>query len=110
MSTPLHKRMLAYDYEDAERAALMAKVWAPTPWMLNVHIGDYDSKTRHEIREWLRSSLGPQASPIHGAKGGWQFGSAAIFGWEWIGFATEDQMHLFMETFPGSFEVEEPPR
>lgn len=102
MSTSLHKRMLSFDYADKERSETMETVWAGTPWMLNVHTGSFSEGggDQRRMADWCRERYGDQAWPIHGRPGQWQFGSATVHGWGWIGFATEMQMREFMAAFP----------
>lgn len=104
VGTDLYRRMLAFDYSDAERAELMAKVWKGTPWMLDVYIGD-DERDR-TIKEWCRDEFGPEALPIHGRPGDWQTGHATVFGWGWMGFATEELMQRFLARWPTPEGVE----
>lgn len=104
MSTPLHKRTIAYDYGDADRGALMRKVWEPTPWMLDSFTGRCGEARERDILHWCYDTFGDQASPIHERAGVWQRGSATINGWTWFGFSTEQQMHLFATQWPAQAE------
>lgn len=97
--TDLFDRALAFDYGDAERAALMRKVWTPTPWMVDCFTDRTNSERDRSIREWCYDNLGDQAHPIHGREGRWQWGSATIHGWTWIGFASEAELALFLTAF-----------
>ena len=97
MATDLYRRMLTFDYGDEERQALMEKVWRGTPWMVNAFIGSISSERAESIRDWCRENFGDEAWPIHGKPGNWQFGSATIFGWEWIGFSEEAMLTSFMD-------------
>ena len=90
--TDLYRRRIASAANDDERGALMAEVWTPTPWMESVFTGYGDSERRREMREWCRERFGEEAFIIAGKPGAWQFGLATIYGWNWIGFATEAQM------------------
>jgi hypothetical protein len=96
----LYLRALAFNDDDPERKALMAKVWCGTPWMVDAYTGSHDSARRHELMEWCREQFGPEAWPIHGHAGQWHSGCATVDGWTWMGFATEDQMHRFVERWP----------
>lgn len=102
--TSLYTRMCAFDHGDAERNALMAHVWSSTPWMLNTKTGSMADPEGivawQRIRAWCENNIGDEAFPIHGRDGQWQFGGATVFGWTWVGFATEDQMRRFMAAFP----------
>lgn len=106
MSTPLHQRMLAYWIDDPERLELNTRVWAGTPWMLDVETGSPDSDRRFHMATWCREHIGPEAWPIHGKPGNWYTAGATVDGWTWIGFATEALMREFMAAFPD--HVKEP--
>jgi hypothetical protein len=100
MSTPLYERILAFNYEDTDRAELMRKVWIGTPWVIDSYTGNYDEGRKRDMLHWCYETFGQQASPIHDRPGTWQQGSATIYGWTWFGFATKSQMHLFVERWP----------
>jgi hypothetical protein len=91
MATDIYHRAMAYDYGDDERAALMRKVWEPTPWIIEVYVGQhpYEGPRERQILEWCRDDFGDESSPIHGRAGRWHPGNATIYGWKWFGFATE---------------------
>jgi hypothetical protein len=110
MSTDLHKQMVAFNYGDGERCALMEKVWRDTPWMVDVYSGGYsnDRNREHAILTWCYKQFGDQSSPIHDRPGTWQRGSATINGWTWFGFATEAQMLAFVEHWPMPEGIETP--
>lgn len=98
--TELYERTIAFDYGDVERSDLMKKVWSVTPWMVDCYTGNINSDTEREMREWLYSNVGDQAFPIHGRPGNWQFGSATIHGWTWVGFSSKELLEKFLEAFP----------
>jgi len=100
IGTPLYHQMLVADYGDGDRAALMADVWRPTPFMIDVQTGGVNSDQFLAIIHWCRDHWGAPCSVIHSIEGAWQRGSATIFGWEWYGFATPEQMDQFIEAFP----------
>jgi hypothetical protein len=100
MATNLHRRTLAFDYGNDERATTMRKVWDPTPWMIDVYTGSEDGLREFQIMRWCYDELGEQSSPIHGQTGRWHRGNATIYGWTWFGFATEADMQLFQATWP----------
>lgn len=98
MSTPLHQRMLTFDYgPEPERVELMRKVWAGHPWIVDTYTGGYsnDRDREHEILTWCYENFGEQASPIHDKPGAWYRGSATVNGWTWMGFTTEADMLKF---------------
>lgn len=99
MATPLYERMLAFNYEDDERAALMRKIWSGFPWIVDAYTGGYsnDRDREYEIQRWCDAEIGEQASPIHDRPGSWYRGLATINGWTWMGFASEADMNRFME-------------
>jgi hypothetical protein len=102
MATDLYHRMLAFNYEDAERADLMRKVWSEHTWMVDAYTGGYstDRSREHSILTWCYENVGEQASPIHGRSGAWYRGSATIDGWTWMGFTNEADMLRFIERWP----------
>lgn len=99
IGSDLYLSMLAFDYADQERADLMHYVWSVTPWIIDCYTGSINDERMREMRGWLRENMGPQAFPIHGKAGDWQYGSATIQGWTWVGFATEEQLSRFVERF-----------
>lgn len=101
MATDLYNRMLAFNHEDPELAALMKKVWIDTPWMINAYTGDRrEDRREHDMLEWCYEQFGPMASPIHDKLGSWQRGCATVFGWAWFGFATREDMDRFIARWP----------
>jgi hypothetical protein len=66
MATDLYRRAMAYDYGDAERAALMREVWDPTPWIIDAYTGCDDGLRELQILRWCRNEFGDESSPIHG--------------------------------------------
>lgn len=107
IGTALFQRTIAFNYGDAERGQIMREVWTPTPWMLDVYVGDLYGR-EDEILRWCRHALGPESSPIHGRAGSWHRGSATIFGWTWFGFADETTMRRFQERWPTPEGVKHP--
>lgn len=101
MGTELFQRTMKWAEGDPDRGALMREVWTPTPWMLDVFIGDrIDHPREREMIEWCHENFGPEGSPIYGAMGNWRRGNAIISGWTWFGFATEQQMDQFLARWP----------
>jgi hypothetical protein len=99
MSTLLHRRILAFDYGDQERTDLMAKVWAVTPFVVNVRTGNINSEAERNVMEWCRDNLGNEAWPIHGRPGRWQRGSATVHGETFMGFDSAEALALFNARF-----------
>lgn len=97
--TPLFERTMAFDKWNAETAALMRKVWQPTPWMVDAWTGGGRDRER-EMLMWCYDNIGEQASPIHDKPGRWQRGNATVNGWTWFGFATEADMLAFVARWP----------
>lgn len=92
----LYQRQIA-DCDDE----LMHTVWDGTPWMVDHYVGGfYTDGRREEIMHWCTEEFGPEAWPIHGKAGNWHSGGAIIFGWQWMGFATEEMMQRFVERWP----------
>lgn len=109
MPTALYDRMLAFNHEDEERAALMRMVWEGTPWMVDAYTGGYGENGRmRDMMRWCYDTFGDQASPIHGCPGTWQQGCATIYGWTWFGFASEVDMDRFMARWPAPEGVKHP--
>lgn len=98
--TELYRKMLAFDYGDAERSDLMARVWRGTPWLVDAYTGQSADDRDMEMREWCHDHFGTEARPIHGTAGRWQRGSATIYGWTWFGFETEEMMNAFISEWP----------
>lgn len=105
--TDLFDRMLAFNYEDAERADLMRKVWTQTPFMADVLTGTVCDDTYNVMQGWCYEHIGPPCRPIHGHEGDWQFGGVTIHGWTWIGFATQEQLDAFLAAFPGRLALDQ---
>lgn len=80
-----------------EHQELMAEVWSPTPWMLDVNVGG--EERRREIRNWCNRNLGPESSPIHGNEGDWHEGNVTMHGRTWYGFKTEAMAKRFEAQF-----------
>jgi hypothetical protein len=109
MSTALHQRMLAFNYEDASRAALMRQVWAPTPWMEDVYTGNESGQGRdRDMQQWCHDRFGQMCSPIHEKAGRWQRGCATVYGWTWFGFAEETDLLRFLARWPTPDGIERP--
>ncbi len=92
----LYREIIGFGYGNPEHARLVLEVWSPTPWVLNVHIGD----RRREIEEWCVAKWGRESSPIHNQAGLWHCGGVTVHGWNWIGFKTESIMRQFEEQWP----------
>ncbi|OYX79617.1 MAG: hypothetical protein B7Y77_01650 [Bradyrhizobium sp. 35-63-5] len=108
MSTKLYERTMAFEYGDAERSGLMHKVWSPTPWMIDVYVGQWEDGRERRILEWCYDTLGQESSPIHRHIGRWRRGNATICGWTWFGFAMEGDMQAFEAVWPVPADVEHP--
>jgi hypothetical protein len=100
--------MVAFNYEDDERAALMRKVWDGFRWMVDAYTGDRPEGREREMLEWCYDTFGDQASPIHEKPGQWLRGSATVFGWTWFGFASKPMMDSFVERWPAPENVKAP--
>lgn len=96
----LYRQMLAFDYEDDERADLMRKVWEPTPWIVDAYTGSPDDDRTRAMIEWCHERFGDESYPIHGRSGQWHRGGVTLYGWTWFGFATEPQMREFVAAWP----------
>ena len=79
---------------------LMLRVWAGTPWMIDMFAdGERDHRRMHE---WCYARFGDQAFPFgdHPKPGRWRSGNATVLGWTWWGFSTADEMLAFREAWP----------
>lgn len=97
--TDLYRRIVAWRM-DSEHAELTAKVWKPTPWMIDVRDGSFPNSDAPVICEWCNANLGPESLPIHGKEGVWHRGGATVSGHTWYGFATQEMMSRFIERWP----------
>ena len=55
--TDLYRRMCAFNYGDAERAAVMREVWDPTPWMVEIYTGQCGDERDREMQRWCHDEL-----------------------------------------------------
>ena len=94
--TELYRRTMTQDYGDSERAALMEKVWTPTPWMIDV----VTEGREQEIWHWCYHTFGPESSPIHKKVGNWRRSCVTMRGRTWFGFKTKALMERFEAEFP----------
>lgn len=108
--TDLYRRVIAFDYGDQECSDLTRKVWAPTPWMIEVYTGNYRDGREYEILQWCHVRFGDESSPIHRRTGIWHRGNATIHGWTWYGFASESDMRCFVDRWPTPEGVKHPER
>jgi len=97
IGSPLYQRQIANSDDQ-----LMRKVWDGTPWMCDAYTGPTAGDRDDEIYKWCRDKFGPEAWPIHGHPGRWHRGGATVFGWTWMGFATEQMMQQFLDRWPAS--------
>jgi len=104
MTTALYERMVAFNYEDDERAALMREVWDGFPWMVDAYTGNFDEGRKREMLQWCYDTFGDQASPIHKKPGLWLQGNATVYGWTWFGFANKPMMDTFIARWPAPTE------
>lgn len=100
MGTDLHARILAFDYGDGERCALMQEVWGGHPWVTTIFIGRHNEPREREMMEWCVSQFGQRASPLHKIEGRWMVGSAVVHGWMWVGFVDQADMEMFEARWP----------
>lgn len=66
--------------------------WEPTPFMIDVNVGDADD----EIMRWLRLNLGYESSPMHRREGVWKRASVTMNGCSWFGFKTQALLDRFI--------------
>lgn len=94
----LYQRMLKYSEDHSDGGLLMRQIWTPTPFMLDVNVGD-DHKER-EILEWCFEVMGSESSPLHEMDGCWRRGNARVYGWVWFGFETAELLSKFQRRWP----------
>lgn len=107
VGTQIYKEFLNYPYVDARRRQLMAEVWGPTPWIVSAYTERSDGLRMRDMVVWLLEHFGPEMARWHPA-GMWQRGSVTMYGWTWIGFATEDMMQQFEAAWPLPLGVKRP--
>ena len=90
---PEEARRLRGVLELAERDGLCQLIELPA-----LRAEDLDDTFR-DIRAWCHRRCGCEAWPIHGLPGSWQFGSATIFGWTFVGFEKENDMAAFCDAW-----------
>lgn len=105
MSTRLYKYIL--ERNDGDETSLQVRVWAGTPWVIDVYVGDMIDGARisdreHAIMEWCNDRFGREAYPFGETPraGRWKRGGATVLGWSWFGFSTEEDMRLFETEWP----------
>lgn len=94
--TELYGRIVTYDHGDDERNDLVRMVWSHTPFVVDFFTGSVDEERENSIRRWLHEKHGRECRPIHGRDGLWQFGSAVVNGWQWIGFKHKRDLEEFL--------------
>lgn len=110
--TRLYERIIQHAKDSPindESLPLAFKVWNPTPWVINVYLGDkIDNqpfrKDECDIKEWCRNNFGKESWPIHDRPGNWYRGGGTVMGWTWIGFKTEDMMKKFIFAWPNNIK------
>ena len=107
--SPIYQRM--GEHLEGERLSQMLEFWKGTPWIADVFTGSSGEDRSMEMRHWLHENFGPQAWPFgKNPRGGrWLLGGATIFGWTWIGFASEADMNAFFVAYPPQKTHEEEP-
>jgi hypothetical protein len=108
MATSLYDSMIAFNYGDAERAAIMREVWDPTPWMVDAFTGGCGGARERDMMDWCFEQFGQQSFPLHGRPGRWMQGCATVHGWTWFGFAEKTDMDRFIARWPAPEGVEQP--
>jgi hypothetical protein len=111
--TPIYDGIIehAKNKGDKESLELAHTVWNGTPWVIDVWLGDVDDIGEYgderRIREWCNHNVGKEAWPIHGKPGQWYRAGFSVNGWTWIGFDTEENMRLFMQSWPQNIKPAE---
>lgn len=82
-----------------EHRELQVKVWSPTPWMVDLFVGNDDLR-RRRIRNWCNHTIGRESLPLQDISGNWHEGGVTIQGKTWFGFKTQEMMNAVAEQFP----------
>ncbi len=102
--TPLFDSIMSHHVGDTKMLALSHKVWDPTPWVIDVFTGSYNTDEgmgrRHDMSDFCVAHFGKESWPIHDKPADWHWGGATVDGWSWIGFKTEAMMQQFLTAFP----------
>jgi hypothetical protein len=100
----MYRRLMSReDMDDLSR-----KVWEPTPWMTDAFVGHDRDPRRQQMIFWCVDQFGEESSPIHEQSGTWHQGGAIVFGWQWFGFATEEELRAFEAAWPIPTGIERP--
>jgi len=102
--TDIYNKIIEHATKDDKRLALSHKVWDPTPFVVDVYIGDRDEfgdgVDEHNIRQYCEEHFGKESWPIHDKPADWYRGGATVNGWTWFGFKTEEMMGKFINDWP----------
>lgn len=94
-----------------EALELAKKVWNPTPWVIDVFMGESENsggehKDEARIRAYCVEHFGVQSWPIHDKPANWYRAGFTVYGWTWIGFKTEAMMKKFISDWPDNIKKE----
>ena len=93
-------------HAEPDHLDLSHKVWDPTPWVIDVFIGERDEigngVDEQAIRSFCEENFGVQSWPIHDRPADWYRGGATVDGWTWLGFKTKVMMEKFIDNWPNN--------
>jgi hypothetical protein len=106
--TPLYHSIIEHANGDGpcHDLELTHKVWDPTPWVVDVYLGDRENTStplRQDecaIKRFCRANFGKESWPMHDEPAAWYSGGAIVDGWTWFGFDSEQKMNQFLEAWP----------
>ena len=106
--TELYKLIMKKAEQNGSDLELQHMVWDPTPWVIQVQLGDpvdtFEYSDEREIMDYCLAQFGPESWPIHNKPAAWYRGGATVNGVTWLGFATEQMMQQFMADWPNNVE------
>ena len=100
MSTPLYEKIVSFEYHDKKTTELVRKVWAGTPWVINVRDFGVNSREWFDFVEWACIELGPESCAWNDYKGDWYRAGATVNGLTNYGFSSKGRMRRFMARYP----------
>lgn len=106
MATQLYHKIVSYEYHDKALTELMRKVWAGTPWVINVRDFDANSREWFDFIEWANVEIGPESCAWNNYQGCWAKASVIVNGLTDYGFSTEQKMRQFMARYPDRVRAE----
>lgn len=111
-TTPIYELIINKTIEMGGDGKLQEKVWNPTPWVIDVYLGEMDDDrieyiAEKKLRDWCNSFAGKESWPIHDRPGDWYRAGFTADGWTWIGFKTEEMMDEFIMAWPEHVKLQQ---